>query len=67
MGKMKAYMMDMEEKMFDVIEQAIKDCDNLSDVMAEAVKSKDLVPHWTIQEIEDCCSEYWEEYWSAKI
>ena len=64
---MSSYVMDAEEKMFDVIEQAIGNCEHLTDVMAEAVKQKNLVPHWSVQEIEDCCSEYWEEYWASKI
>ena len=64
---MSSYVMDAEEKMFDVIEQAIGNCEHLTDVMAEAVKQKNLVPHWSVQEIEDCCSEYWEEYWTSKI
>jgi len=53
--------------MFDVIEQAIGNCEHLTDVMAEAVKQRNLVPHWSVAEIEDCCSEAWEEYWSSKI
>ena len=64
---MSSYVFDSEEKMFDVIEQAIGNCEHLTDVMAEAVKQKNLVPHWSVQEIEDCCSEYWEEYWASKI
>ena len=64
---MSSYVMDAEEKMFDVIEQAIGNCEHLTDVMAEAVKQRKLVPHWSIAEIEDCCSEYWEEYWASKI
>ena len=64
---MSSYVMDAEEKMFDVIEQAIGNCEHLTDVMAEAVKQRKLVPHWSVAEIEDCCSEYWEEYWASKI
>ena len=64
---MSSYVFDSEEKMFDVIEQAIGNCEHLTDVMAAAVKEKNLVPHWSVQEIEDCCSEAWEEYWASKI
>ena len=64
---MSSYVFDSEEKMFDVIEQAIGNCEHLTDVMAEAVKQRKLVPHWSVAEIEDCCSEAWEEYWSSKI
>jgi len=64
---MSNYVFDAEEKMFDVIEEAIRNCDHLTEVMQEAVKNKSLVPHWTVQEIEDACSEYWEEYWASKI
>ena len=64
---MSNYVMDAEEKMFDVIEQAIGNCEHLTEVMAEAVKQRKLVPHWSVAEIEDCCSEYWEEYWASKI
>ena len=64
---MSSYVMDAEEKMFDVIEQAIGNCEHLTDVMAEAVNQRKLVPHWSVQEIEDCCSEAWEEYWASKI
>ena len=64
---MSSYVFDSEEKMFDVIEQAIGNCEHLTDVMAEAVKQRKLVPHWSVQEIEDCCSEAWEEYWASKI
>ena len=64
---MSSYVFDSEEKMFDVIEQAIGNCEHLTDVMAEAVKQKNLVPHWSVAEIEDCCSEAWEEYWASKI
>jgi hypothetical protein len=64
---MSSYVFDSEERMFDVIEQAIGNCEHLTDVMAEAVKQKNLVPHWSVAEIEDCCSEAWEEYWASKI
>jgi len=67
MGKVKSMMMDQEEKMFDVIEEAIRTVDHLTEVMQIAIKEKHLVPHWTDQEIEDACSEYWEEYWASKI
>ena len=64
---MSSYVFDSEEKMFDVIEQAIGNCEHLTDVMAEAVKQRNIVPHWSVAEIEDCCSEAWEEYWASKI
>jgi hypothetical protein len=44
---MSSYVFDSEEKMFDVIEQAIGNCEHLTDVMAEAVKQRKLVPHWS--------------------
>ena len=47
---MSSYVFDGEEMMFDVIEQAIGNCEHLTDVMAEAVKQKNLVPHWCVAE-----------------
>jgi hypothetical protein len=64
---MSSYVIDCEEKLFDIISEEIKTVDHLTEVMQTAVKHKSLVPHWTVQEIEDCCSEFWEEYWASKI
>ena len=64
---MSSYVIDCEEKLFDIISESIKNFDHLTEVMQEAVKHRKLVPHWTVQEIEDCCSEFWEEYWASKI
>lgn len=44
MGKVKSMMMDQEEKMFDIIEEAIRTVDHLTEVMQIALKEKHLVP-----------------------
>jgi len=64
---MSSYVFDSDERMFDVIEQAIGNCEHLTDVLAAADKENNLVPHWSVAESEDCCSEAWEEYWASKI
>jgi hypothetical protein len=64
---MSSYVLDQEEKLFDLIEDTIKNSEHLTDVMTEVVKQKNLVPHWSVQEIEDCVSECWNDYWESKI
>ena len=61
---MSSYVMDCEDKFFDVVADAVKEADDISDAMRIAVANKGLVANWSVNEVEECVSEFWNDFWS---
>jgi hypothetical protein len=61
---MSSYVMDCEEKFYDVVSDAVKEADDISDAMRIAVANRSMVANWTVVEIEECVTEFWNDFWS---
>lgn len=66
MGKMKAYMMDLEEQFIDAVTERIRGCEEVSELMLQLVNDDkmDLISHFSTNEKIECINELWNEYWS---
>lgn len=67
MGKMKAYMMDLEEDFIDEVSSRIKDCESLEELMLSLVNGDclKLISHMSTSEKVDYIKELWNSYWAA--
>lgn len=66
MGKMKAYMMDLEEQFIDAVTERIRGCEEVSELMLQLVNDDkmDLISHFSTNEKIEYINELWNEYWS---
>tara|TARA_E500000318_G_C3569062_1_gene216998 strand:- start:7555 stop:7770 length:216 start_codon:yes stop_codon:yes gene_type:complete len=66
MGKMKAYMMDLEEQFIDAVTERIGGCEEVSELMLQLVNDDkmDLISHFSTNEKIEYINELWNEYWS---
>jgi hypothetical protein len=66
MGKVKSWMMDCEEQVFDMITvEMVNECDHVTELYKKIDdKLPDYFPGDIITTVCDCV---WEEYWSANI
>lgn len=66
MGKMKAYMMDLEEQFIDDVSIHIKGCEDVSELMLKLVNnnSLELIKHMSTSEKVEYINELWNSYWS---
>jgi len=67
MGKMKEYMMDLEEQFIDEVSIHIKDCEEVSELMLKLVNNDSirLINHMSVRERVEYINELWNSYWSA--
>ena len=66
MGKMKAYMMDLEEQFLDEVSAHIKGCEHVEELMLSLVNGDcmKLISHMSTNEQIDYINELWDSYWS---
>jgi phage-related protein len=66
MGKMKSYMMDLEEQFIDEVSVHIKGCESVEELMLALVNndSLKLISHMSTREKVDYINELWNSYWS---
>ena len=66
MGKVKSWMMDCEEQVFDMITvEMVNECDHVTELYKKIdAQLPDYFPGDIITTVCDCV---WEEYWSANI
>lgn len=66
MGKMKAYMMDLEDQFIDEVSVHIKGCEDVSELMLNLVNGDcmKLISHMSTNEKIDYINELWNSYWS---
>jgi len=66
MGKMKAYMMDLEEQFIDEVSARIKGCEHVEELMLSLVNGDclKLISHMSTSEKVDYINELWNSYWS---
>jgi hypothetical protein len=66
MGKMKSYMMDLEEQFIDEVSARIKGCEHVEELMLSLVNGDclKLISHMSTSEKVDYINELWNSYWS---
>jgi hypothetical protein len=67
MGAVKDMVMDLEEKCWDQVADAISECEDISEAMSKAIdifKKEDLIGYLDTDTIEEGVSEMWNETWS---
>ena len=69
MGKMKAYMMDLEEQFIDEVSVRIKGCEQVEELMLNLVNGDcmKLISHMSTNEQIDYINELWNSYWSQYV
>ena len=64
MGKVKAWIMDLEEQFIDKCEEIAKQSDSYEEYCQRAVLNDNMVVHLDEYEIADIISDVWSETWS---
>ena len=64
MGKVKAWVMDLEEQFIDKCAEIAEESECYMEYCERAVLNDKLVLHWSCQEVADCLNEIWYEVWS---
>tara|TARA_B100000989_G_C19386750_1_gene403986 strand:- start:330 stop:542 length:213 start_codon:yes stop_codon:yes gene_type:complete len=68
MAKMKSYMMDIEEKVFDLdLEKIITESENTSEAKALVLKQLGLTNSFDIGIASDVVDNSWNEYWGDYV
>ena len=66
MGKVKNYMMDIEEKVFDIegLEEKIGECEHMAEMKTWVVEKLGLTTHFDIGIAEGVVEECWIDFWA---
>jgi|TARA_E500000318_G_scaffold2126_1_gene3049 hypothetical protein len=64
MGKVKAWMMDREEKFNDKISEIIGECETWHEFSSRMENHMHLMDHVPLTDLMDILAEDWNEYWS---
>ena len=64
---MSSYVLDSEEKFFDIVAEAVKNAEHVSEAFGVAEENKNLVPHYSSEIVDDLVSDLWDEYWSEYV
>ena len=67
MGKMKSYMMDLEEQFIDAVSARIGGCELVDELIDSLDKDKcfDLIRHMSVVEKESFVYELWNDFWDS--
>jgi len=65
MGKVKNYIMDIEEKVFDIdgLETKIGECEHIAEMKAFVVEKLGLKTHFDIGIAEGVVDDMWNDFW----
>ena len=68
MAKMKRYIMDIEEKVYDLdLEKIITDSENTSEAKALVLKELKFTSSFDIGIVSDVIDQCWNEYWNDYV
>lgn len=56
-----------EEEFEEIVIQTVQGSESLEHAKNECMKSKELVEHWSQEEIDDFITDLWSEYWSKYL
>tara|TARA_A200000159_G_scaffold158979_1_gene177001 strand:- start:74 stop:292 length:219 start_codon:yes stop_codon:yes gene_type:complete len=69
MGKVKAMIMDIEEKVWDnITEEMVSECEHVTELYSKVMKeiNNDFIIGAFDDVVENVCNEAWNEYWGEK-
>ena len=66
MGKVKALAMDNEDKWFDIAGSIIGGCEFVGEFMQQMEPHRDLMAHFTDNELGELMRESWDNFWADK-
>lgn len=61
---MSSWILSSEEKFWDIISDAVKEAEHISEAYNAAMKNKNLVAHLDDNEVIDMVDEFWNDFWS---
>jgi hypothetical protein len=61
---MSSYVFDLEDKFCDIVANAVKQSENVSEALEIALSNSSMVPQYSTSDIDDLVCEYWNEFWS---
>lgn len=61
---MSSWVMDCEEKFYEVVANAVKNAEDISEAYTVANENKALVANWSDTEVTECVDEFWNDFWS---
>ena len=64
MGRVKAWIMDQEDKFFAICDDTVSECETIQEFRSRVHQHFGLVSHMDEEEIEEGISYTWNEYWS---
>ena len=68
MAKVKSYMMDIEEKVYDLdLEKIITESENTSEAKALVLKELKFTSSFDIGIVSDVIDQCWNEYWGDYV
>ena len=68
MGKVKSYIMDIEEQVMSTdLENIISESEHVSEAQEIVVELLELKTHFDIEIAENYVSEVWNEFWGAYV
>jgi len=68
MAKVKSYIMDIEEKVYDLdLEKIITDSENTSEAKALVLKELKFTSSFDIGTVSDVIDQCWNEYWNDYV
>jgi hypothetical protein len=68
MAKVKSYIMDIEEKVYDLdLEKIITDSENTSEAKALVLKELKFTSSFDIGIVSDVIDQCWNEYWGDYV
>jgi len=56
-----------EEAFEEIVIQIVQEYESLEHAKNECMKSKELVEHWSQEEIEEFITDLWNEYWTKYL
>jgi hypothetical protein len=61
---MSSYILDLEDRFCDIVSDAVKSSEHVSEALAVAIKNRDMVPCFNEHEITEMVGDFWNDFWS---
>ena len=61
---MSSYVLDLEDKFCDLVADAVRQSENISEALEVALANSSMVPQYSNSDIDDLVCDYWNDFWS---
>jgi len=61
---MSSYVLDLEDKFCDLVADAVRQSENISEALEVALANSSMVPQYSNSDIDDLVCDYWNDLWS---